>query len=658
MTKAKHSIKFQPITIKNIPLYLLMAYSLLIALFYLGQDFHHRVRELPTLVLLLVWFLLFLVSMLEIPWLRRFYQKRTRWLNLLLLFLCPAASFLTLEIMAGNLSREMLQAYYGYNLIWYFLIYYLIFAITCSIRVTVITGNLLLYVAALINYLVYIFRGYPVLPSDLLAWRTGMSVAAGYELSLSKGFLIGSMIMTAMTILGFKLEKGIKRPSIICRFAIIASFLIGYTGVILFFFRTDLIESKIEVIDFYAPKYTYHTYGTAFGFVANVKSMQVEPPEGYSVEVVKQVLGAAAEVSVDTEEEADKPNIIVIMNEAFSDLSMVGDFETNMDYLPYTSSLEENTIKGTLYVSVYGGATSDTEYEFLTGNSMAVMPPNSVPYQQFITRPTASLASYLKDLGYYNIAIHPYTATGYKRDMVYPLLGFDEFLSKETFINPVRIRSYISDRDCYGKIIEQYKEKADQPLFIFAVTMQNHGGYSDSQVFDEEATVRLTDMEGFGVVEQYLSLLRESDLAFEVLTDYFSSVKEPTIILLFGDHQPVAYSSLYSYMERYTDISDAELLERKHKVPFFMWANYDIPEDEVDYISANYLSSFLLEVTGQKGTTYHEYLSTLRDKIPVMNGLFYLDPEGKPHKYNEVTEYDRLIDEYQRVGYYQWGGAP
>lgn len=87
------------------------------------------------------------------------------------------------------------------------------------------------------------------------------------------------------------------------------------------------------------------------------------------------------------------------MDEAFSDLSVLGDFDTNTDYMPFVHSLEkgnENTITGYLNTSVCGGNTADTEFEFLTGNTMAFLPVGSIPYQQYIKSKTPSLASYLK----------------------------------------------------------------------------------------------------------------------------------------------------------------------------------------------------------------------------------------------------------------------
>ncbi|MDD3174543.1 MAG: LTA synthase family protein [Herbinix sp.] len=652
MEKNKLEMKLNWKRIKGIPVYLFMLYFLFVISIYLSGDLTHNLHKPSTYGIAVLWLALTLISLLEINIIRRFLKKHAKWINSVVLLLAPIVSFLVVETMVSNFNLDMFKSYSLYNLIWYVIIYYLVFALLRNSKYTIIISNLAIYIASLVNYFVYLFRGNPVLPSDLLAWQTGMSVASNYDISFTEGFLISTFIMFSLFVLGYKLEQTEKKPSVLNRLIVIGSYVVFSVVVFNAFFETDLIKSKIKVLDFFAPKYTYCSYGTVFGFVANVQAMETQAPEGYSAEKVKDILDNVKVADNETADTEDKPNIIAIMSEAFSDLSMIGDFKTNMDYLPFIRSLQDNTIKGTMYTSVFGGGTSDTEYEFLTGNSMAVMPQNSVPYQQFITESTDSLAATLKNQGYYNIAIHPYEPSGYKRDLVYPLLGFDEFLSMKDFVNPTLIRSFISDKDSFQKIIEQYENKGkDNPLFIFNVTMQNHGGYSDAQLFDDENTVRLTDYQGYSSAEQYLSLLRESDKAFQTLIDYFTKQEEHTIILLFGDHQPVAYSQLHDLLSDQSNLTDTKALACKYKVPFILWANYDIVQDDIDQISANYLSSYLLKTAGLPGTAYNQFLMKMYEKIPVINGLFYIDKDNIIHNYSETTAYTDLINQYKYIGY-------
>ena len=636
---------------KSIPIYFFMLYFLFVIIMYLKQDFTQRISRPSTYIILLLWFIFSFLALLQMDKGRSFRIRYAKWINATLLLLSPITSFLIVEIMVSNFNWDMFQSYSFYNLIWYIVIYYLVFALVRNCKITVILCNSAIYLASMLNYFVYLFRGNPILPSDLLAWQTGMSVASNYDISFTQNFLISTLIMFIIFVMAFKLETVKRKPTVLNRFIIIGSYALFYFLVYNAFFQTDLIKTKIRVLDFFAPKYTYCSYGTAFGFVANVQAMSTKAPEGYSATKVEDLLKEYGNTEPENSA-SDKPNIIVIMNEAFSDLSLLGDFSTNMEYLPFINSMQENTIKGSLYVSVFGGATSDTEYEFLTGNSMAVMPQNSVPYQQFVTEPTDSLAATLKKQGYYNIAIHPYEPSGYKRDLVYPLLGFDEFLSIKDFNHPKLIRSFISDEDSYKKIIEQYEDKGnDNPLFIFNVTMQNHGGYSSAQLFPDSETVKLKDLPGYKSAEQYLSLLKKSDEAYKELIDYFSKQEEHTIILLYGDHQPIAYSGIHDSLTAKEGLSQTEALRRKYIVPFILWANYDIPKDDVEEISANYLSSYLLKTAGLKGTAYNQFLMDMYNEIPAINALFYIDKSHNLHRFSEENEYNQLIENYKYIGY-------
>ena len=163
------------------------------------------------------------------------------------------------------------------------------------------------------------------------------------------------------------------------------------------------------------------------------------------------------------------------MNESFADLSVVGDFETNTQVTPFMDSLSENTLKGYALSSVYGAKTPNSEWEFETGNSMAFLPDGSVVYQQYINDDPTSIVSNLKNIGYTTVAMHPYYATGWSRNKVYPHLGYDETYFIDDFDQTKILREYITDQELYDKIIDRYEKKSDdEKLYIMGVTMQNH----------------------------------------------------------------------------------------------------------------------------------------------------------------------------------------
>ena len=415
----------------------------------------------------------------------------------------------------------------------------------------------------------------------------------------------------------------------------------------------NLKENGIEV-NLFNQKKGYLKNGYILSFILNVQYTLVSQPDGYSPQAVDKIANNYEVTTGKNKTLKQKPNVVVIMNETFSDLNVVNNIKTNKEVMPFINSLKENTIKGHMLVSVFGGGTSNSEYEFLTGNSVSTLPLNGNAYTQFIKHKVPSLASQLKQEGYDTMAFHPYKAHGWNRDTVYPLLGFDQFLD-ETCMNPngEKFRGWYSDSEDYNKIIDIFnKKKAGQPLFLFNVTIQNHGGYliADKN-FKEE--IKIKDEKATDTANRYLSLIHESDRAFEKIVNYFKNQKEPTIVVMFGDHQPKLPDSFYEllYGKSLNSLSLKEL-QKKYTVPFIIWANYDIDEaSDVENVSANYLSSMMLEQTNLKLSRYNEYLLNLRKTIPALNANGYVDKDGKDHEFSENNKYTELINQYQYLQY-------
>ena len=152
-----------------------------------------------------------------------------------------------------------------------------------------------------------------------------------------------------------------------------------------------------------------------------------------------------------------------------------------MPLTPFIDSLKENTTKGYALSSVFGAKTPNSEWEFMSGNSMAFLPMGSVVYQQYISDTPTTIVSNLKDDGYTCIAMHPYYETGWSRNLVYPHIGFDEMHFIDYFDQTKILREYITDQELYDKIIRRYENrKNNEKLFFMGITMQNHGGYTET----------------------------------------------------------------------------------------------------------------------------------------------------------------------------------
>ena len=352
------------------------------------------------------------------------------------------------------------------------------------------------------------------------------------------------------------------------------------------------------------------------------------------------------------------PNIIVVMDEAFADLPSVYGFDTDVDDLPFIHSLEgANVRKGWMMSSVFGGTTANTEYEFLTGNSTAFLNYYSVPYTQYINSDQESLAWLLKSRGYSATAFHPFYESGYKRYKVYPLMGFDDFKSLESGLKyNSKIRTYISDESDFKDLIGIFGDgqESGKPQFIFNVTMQNHGGYNSVSP-SVDVTVKPTDEDlQLSQIEEYLSLAHATDAAFKDLVDYFSTVDEPTIILMFGDHQPGVSDESLKAMgpDMFEENASVTTKEKQYTVPYVMWANFDLPEGESpEYISPNFLRTYLLQCAGIEGSAYDKFTETVREQYPAVNILGYLDNDGNWNDIGTLDSVDILLD-YKRIAYY------
>lgn len=393
--------------------------------------------------------------------------------------------------------------------------------------------------------------------------------------------------------------------------------------------------------------------GIMLDFFTKLIDVYVAEPKLYSRERIDEIAEKYVQVSGHYRKKTNKPHIIVIMNEAFSDLNVVGKLSTNQEVAPYIASLKENVVSGNVLVSVYGGNTANSEYEFLTGNTMAWLSPSAVPYQQYITGASYSMVSDLTlNHGYYCIAMHPYLADGWNRPAAYSHLGFKEFLALDDFPQKQLIRWYISDQEMFEGVVETFEKHKQDPLFIFGVSMQNHGGYFEKHENFEGAISLIGYKQDYPDVEQYLSLLHETDKAVKYLLTYFSKIDEDVIIVFFGDHLPALNKTFYSELSNNAP-DTLEERQKRYKVPFFIWANFDIGTKSVECTSLNYLSSYVYDVAGIPQPPYNRFLKDLEKVIPAMNVHGFYSAKSQCFlPFDEASEEERIwLENYKCLQY-------
>lgn len=572
--------------------------------------------------------------------------------------LCPILTFYLLEWYLRNPFKTMRFSAQLLNIVFFELLLFFLFGLIGSLRISLMAESGFFMLYGLANYFVLDFRSAPIMPWDIYSFKTAASVADNFQYKPDRQAIIVLLLFLLLLALESRLVCRMKKK-LWPRAALALLCLLLLTGFTKMLHQDNMIRRFRLYDKLFTPTTMVYKDGTVVAFLMELRYMSVEKPQGYQAKKAETLLDSwkekAAVSNAETAGSASKkPNIIVIMNEAFSDLAILGDFTCNEDYMPFVHSLQQgadNTQTGYLNVSVLGGNTANTEFEFLTGHSMAFLPQGSVPYQQYLNNATPSMASGLKEHGYSTVAMHPYHASGWERDKVYEWFGFDSFLALPDFEGAELVRKYVSDKACYDKIISLYENKQEnEPLFVFNVTMQNHSSYTDAYPnFTPEIAVEGTSSTA---LDQYLSLMKLSDEAFQELTDYFAGQDEETILIMFGDHQPtdsVSSPILKQNGKSHSTLTSDEVL-LKYKVPFFVWANFDIPEQNNLETSANYLGAEVLKLCGLPLSGYQTYLQSLSQEYPVVTSQTVMTKDGD---YQETGMTGGLLDEYRMLQCYQ-----
>ena len=567
-------------------------------------------------------------------------QKMLTILRCLIFTIVPILLFYLMEAFEHNAFEEVRSLAQFYNIFLFELIAWLLYFITGSGRVALRIETIMALVYGVVNHYIMAFRSTPFVPWDIFSIQTAASVAGNYDFTPTKEFLMVcggfAIVFLLLHFLKLKFPYGVfyRIIPIVCVGLVLCSF-------VNLLWDDDFQTDSYLYPFLFTPAHMTKVNGMAVTFAMDMEYIYVNKPDGYSATRAESIL-EDYEIPADGEEETEYPNIIVIMNEAFSDLAVLGDFTVNEDYMPFVHSLQqgqENTVTGNLTVSVCGGNTANTEFEFLTGHTMDYFPVGSIPYQQYITGEIPSIANQLADLGYATYGMHPYNSTGWNRNKVYPWLGFQESYFVRDFTSRYYIRDYVSDQTAYQKIIDTYEAKEEgQPVFIFEVTMQNHGGYTEEHS-NFRADVHAEDLNSVQL-DQYLSLLQISDRQLEYLVDYFSKVDEKTMIVFFGDHQPsdAVVRPILRWNGVNTSDMSVEEAQLRYQVPYVIWANYDIEEESGADTDISFLAAEVFDRADMPTSAYQNFLLEL-EKNP--------DSEELLNQY-EILQYYFMFD-YQEA---------
>lgn len=510
---------------------------------------------------------------------------------------------------------------------------------------------------AVVNNVKIQMRQDPFIPSDITLINEVKAIFTSFDESYIKTATTAIIIFVVLILISLIFFKGKKMDNMV-RFTCFISTLAIMMCIHFSVYASSSYYDSFKIKgNYYFKVNHYESKGFLYSFVHDIHTLSVKKPVGYDKTVYEKMENKTKiPNSLKTKE---KPHIIMIMGEAFSDLSE----NENIDFKGYRDPLKnfkelsksDNAVSGHIVVPNFGGGTSDTEFDVLTACSTRFI-DNPLSSYSFVRKDFDAIPSILDTIGYDSVAIHPGYSWFYNRYNVYNYFGFDKSIFLEDNFEPVTQNKgmYISDEATTDKIIENFEEhieNSDNPLFTFCVTIQNHGPYEEKYGFDGRnfnTDMELTDHQT-SIMGNYFEGVKDADKELGRLTDYFEDNDEPVVIVYFGDHLPGFSNGTENFEALEYDINlngTKEEYLNAYKTPFLIWENdsakeitdikevektLNLPEDMT--ISSNYLGSLVMELMGyERLYPLWQFSNNIMEEVPVVTEYFYVNNKG------EITE--------------------
>ena len=516
-----------------------------------------------------------------------------------------------------------------FDLILIYLLYIAGFFLIKKAWVNILLAGVLTTAVSMTNYIKYALTGDNFLPHDIIM-AGNMNEIIGF-VSVEFAWWIWAFIAAAVfsvIIPGlfakdapFKFYIRIPVTVIIC------------TGIMIFFGNGSFagtVFNKFKMFYEAASQQdsNYKENGFVGAFSINIASFSIQKPEGYSTSALETELNKYSEIPFSSDYQY--PDIIVVLSESFWDPRLLPDSDITPNPLENFDkySQSENAVSGKLIVPAFGGGTIRTEFEVLTGLSCDALPSGVIPYN-IIKKSVPSYVSQYKNEGYDAIAIHPYLAKFYNRSKCLPLIGFDEYYAESLAdikeVERIEKGGYVSDESFAG-YIKHFLNKANEPLFLFGISMENHQPYSYKYYY-KTFTMRarnpnLTDKD-HNSFENFTQGVQDADRALGEICDFIDKRERPTILVFFGDHLPSICTRYSSYLDTgfISDMTSYESRMKLYATPYIIYSNFTLNKDNSNYdIVASYdLLNVLSNLIGSGKTQYMGYLDALREKLPYYN---------------------------------------
>jgi len=510
-----------------------------------------------------------------------------------------------------------------------------VYALAGSVLVAYGAVSLVLLVAYVVNYFKMAITGGVFVPSDIFLAGAAAEVAEPGIISVS--FTLVSSILLVILLHIPLYFTAVKIKFVKRAVALPVVFLI-----IFLFFTGGFAANRVLPtlgLDIGTVTDRYRENGMMLGFYSELVSRSNAGALVFDTSVLMPLPQPQRDHSI-------TPNVIVIMSESFVDPMTWGNINFSQYPVPNFRRLAEGNLSGNVIVPVFGGGTVNTEMEFLTGGAHVFYGsrfyvPNERVRHYFSREIPTALPWLFRENGYRTVAIHPFLGDFYNRNIIYPLIGFDEFIAQEQMPNATYNGPFISDEYFTDRIIEQIilAEESAEPLFLFGISMQNHWGFDPLKYgtleLDVMADSPYLNMYETQRVNSFLQGIFDADKQLGRLADFIESRDTPTIIVFFGDHLPIlgrrqdrVFENLgfISYQEEF--LWTLEDRANMFQTPYLVWANYGLGQECWGTVSTFLFGALVADAAGVNLNRYFTYVLQSTQHFRGITNELYLGLDG------------------------------
>lgn len=549
----------------------------------------------------------------------------------------------------------------------------LINSIINNIRVSKIIVFLIVLILIIVNDIKYTIMGNPIEFSDInylnpdnmkMMGTAGSTIGSWIIKVIIKGIVWGALGFFLIFIDKTKRIE-FKKIGIRVLVAIVSLFLILCPFIFIKKTYSFSIKNIYRVVSnaelqSYTNDNLYYEYGYFQGMYLNEIAKKDMMPEGYSKIEAQKALDEVSDYS--PSEKWQKSNVVIILSEAFSDIQRIEEIQFDKSLMPNIDKYAKDSDKMVfdLHVPAFGGASTNTEYEVLTGGSLSFAKSGYIPWTQYYNDVNGKYAPNIikefNDNNYTTMYLTPWGKDSYRSEYVYGLFGVDEKIYKDHFKCKAE-RIYCSDMSLMDNIYEQLEETSkDNYKLIVSASSENHYPY-ETQYKKYDINVKKTsyNKEDTNMLKTYAQGIYNADAALNYLYKKIQKLKTPTVIVFYGDHLPYTVDSKGDnpYLgSTYFHTPSVYLNNfRAYTTKGVILANYKLSTDNLNYINASYLGAYVLNKMDLQISDYFKLVDYSRTIIPVFNRqAIYKD--GKTINISDLEGIEKeQLEKYRFVQY-------